>query len=100
MKARVELALRKLESQGIIEKIVHSDWAAPVVPVMKASGDIRLCGDYKVTVNKVARKDRYPLPLTDEILANLSNGKKFTKLDLSQAYHQIPLDGITESNYD
>ena len=47
-KVRIEAELQKLESQGIIEKVVHSDWAAPIVPVVKPTGAIRLCGDYKV----------------------------------------------------
>ncbi|XP_031570808.1 uncharacterized protein K02A2.6-like [Actinia tenebrosa] len=73
MKKKVEDALQKLESQGVIEKVVHSDWATPVVPVVKAKGDAHLCGDYKVTVNKVAKQDKYPLPLVDEIFASLSH---------------------------
>ena len=72
--------------------MVHSEWAAPLVPVIKPSGKLRLCGDYKVTVNKVVKSDRYPLPLVDEIFAGLAGGKSFSKLDLSQAYHQIALD--------
>ena len=49
----------------------------------------------KVTVNKVAVLDRYPLPLIDDLFANLAGGVKFTKLDLSQAYHQIELDDFS-----
>ena len=46
----------------------------------------------KVTVNKVIKLDTYPLPFVDEHFANLSGGVSFSKLDLSQAYHQLPLD--------
>jgi len=92
MKKKVEDELQKLESTGIIRKVTHSDWAAAVVPVLKPSGKIRLCGDYKMTVNKVVKIDRYPLPLVDELFAGLEGGKMYTKLDLSQAYHQVELD--------
>ena len=92
IKSKIEEELQRLETEGIIQKVVHSDWAAPVVPVIKPSGKLRLCGDFKVTVNKVAVLDRYPLPRIDELFANLSGGTKFSKLDLSQAYHQIALD--------
>ena len=38
-----------------------SDWAAPIIPVLKPDGSIRICGNYKVTVNKAAKQDMYPL---------------------------------------
>ena len=45
--------LERLESLGIIIPVQHSNWAAPVVRVLKANGTIRLCGDYRVEVDKV-----------------------------------------------
>lgn len=51
-----------------------------------------LCGHYKLTVNQVSRREQYPIPRIPDLFASLSGGQKFTKLDLSQAYHQIPLD--------
>ena len=92
MKKRIQDELDKLENDGIIRKVTNSDWAAPLVPVIKPSGKLRLCGDYKLTANKVINLDTYPLPLIDELFASLSGGVSFTKLDLSQAYHQLPLD--------
>ena len=66
------------------------------MPVLKDSKDIdgpvRICGDYKITVNKVAPCDNYPIPNTSEQLATLAVGQKFSKLDLSQAYQQLELD--------
>ena len=79
-------------SDGILEAVQFSEWAAPVVPVVKQDGSIRLCGDYKLTVNQVALVDTYPLPLVQDVFASLSNGKSFTKLDLSHAYQQLELD--------
>ena len=92
MKKRIQEKLDQLENDGIIRKVQNSEWAAPLVPVIKPSGELRLCGDYKMTVNKVINLDTYPLPLIDELFANLSGGVSFSKLDLSQAYHQLPLD--------
>ena len=88
----MELELDRLESSGIIEKVEHSDWAAPVVPVPKGDGKLYLCGDYKVTVNSQLLVDKYPLPRPEDLMARLAGGKKFSKLDLSQAYQQVPLD--------
>ena len=76
----------------IIEPIPFSDWAAPIVPVMKQDKSIRICGDFKLTVNKVAKLDCYPLPRMEDLFSNLSSGTTFTKLDLSQAYQQLELD--------
>lgn len=52
----------------------------------------RICGDFRLTVNHALEMERYPLPKTEDILASLAGGEKFTKLDLSKAYLQLPLD--------
>ena len=53
---------------------------------------MRVCGDYKVTINPALQVDPYPLPRVDELFASLSGGERFTKLDLSRAYLQMELD--------
>ena len=62
LKQKVENELDNLESMGIISPIQFSRWAAPVVPVMKQNGEVRLCGDYRITVNQAGPDDSYPLP--------------------------------------
>ena len=91
LRDRVNAELDRLEQTGIIEPVRFADWAAPIVPVVKKDGSIRVCGDFKVTVNKVAKVDTYPLPRIEDLLASLGRGKSFTKLDLAHAYLQIPL---------
>ena len=59
----------------MLQKISHSDWAAPLVPVSKADGSIRLCGDYKVTVNPVLQVDQFPMPRPNDLFATLAGGK-------------------------
>ena len=81
-----------LENEGILEKVTYSAWASPIVPVPKGDGHIRICGDYKVTVNKYLDVEQYPLPKSNELFASLAGGQKFTKLDLTQAYQQMRLD--------
>ena len=51
LKKAVEEELDRMERAGVIEKVDHSEWAAPIVVVSKKDGRVRLCGDYKVTVN-------------------------------------------------
>ena len=81
-----------MEKQGILEPVTHSNWAAPIVAVPKKDGSFRICGDYKVTVNQVLDVEQYPLPKPEDLFATLAGGKLFSKLDLSQAYLQLPLD--------
>ena len=65
----------------------------PLIAVLKADKkSVRLCGDLKVTVNPVAKLDRYPVPKVEDLFATLSGGKLFTKLDLRHAYQQLLLD--------
>ena len=64
----------------------------PVVPVPKADGSIRICGDYKVTMNPVLQVNQFPMPLPNDLFATLAGGKKFSKLDLSHAYQQVLLE--------
>lgn len=93
MRERVEVELEKLQSQGIIEPVQFSKWAAPIVPVIKSDGkSLRLCGDYKVTVNSASKLDQYPIPRIEDLYSKLSGGKTFTKLDMNQAYLQLLLD--------
>ena len=51
LRGAVETELDRLEKLGIVEKVSHSDWATPIVPVVKGDGKVRICGDYKVTLN-------------------------------------------------
>ena len=84
-------ALQKLVAEDIIKKVEHSEWASPTAPIVKANGDLRIFGDYFITVNKFSVLEQYPVPTLEELLSKLSGGKKFTKMDLSQAYHQLEL---------
>ena len=92
LRDKVEAGLERLEKRGIISPVKHSKWAAPIVPIVKKNGTLRLCGDYKVTVNLASAAEFYPLPRVEELFADLSGGVLFTKLDLAEAYLQLPLD--------
>ena len=75
-----------------MEPVQYADWALPIVPVLKKNGAVRVCGNFKVTVNQVSRLDRYPIPRVEDLLSKLAGGKWFTKLDMSQVYQQLKLD--------
>ncbi len=88
----MEKELDRLERAGIISKIDRSDWAAPIVVVPKSDKSIRICGDYKVTINQNLEEETYPLPNTEDLFAKLAGGSLFSKLDLAHAYQQLKLD--------
>ena len=50
----------------------------------------RMCCDYRA-INKLARRDAYPLPAVDVLVDRLRGAKVFSKLDLTQYFHQIPI---------
>ena len=58
LKGAIEQELDLLESMGVIEKVRYSEWAAPIVPVVKPDNSIRVCGHYKITVNSVLEVDQ------------------------------------------
>ncbi|XP_063632017.1 uncharacterized protein K02A2.6-like isoform X2 [Cydia splendana] len=88
----VERALEQLVRDGVLTPVDRSDWATPIVPVVKKDGNIRICADFKLTLNRVLEVDRYPLPRVEDLLARLHGGERFSKIDLSQAYAQFELD--------
>ena len=92
LRDKVTAELERLRKADVIEPVQYSDWAAPIVPVLKNDGSIRICGDFKQTINTAAIPDKYPLPRVDDLLATLAGGETFTKLDLAHAYQQLVLD--------
>ena len=81
---KVEEELDRLESQGVVKKVERSDWASPIVCVPKKDGSIRICGDFKVSINRVLLDNPYPLPDTEGVFATLGGGTVFSKIDLSK----------------
>ncbi|KAJ8248044.1 hypothetical protein GJAV_G00237580 [Gymnothorax javanicus] len=86
------MEFERLTNQGIIEPVKFSEWAAPIVPVLNPDNSVRICGDYKVTVNLVSKLEQYPIPKLEDLFEKLSGGEKLSKLDLSHAYQQVTLD--------
>ena len=93
LREKVEQELVRLQQEGVLEPVQVSEWAAPMVAVLKADKtNVRICGDFRLTVNPISMLDRYPMPKTTDLFAKLSKGNFFSKLDLSHAYQQLPLD--------
>ena len=93
MRTLIDSELNRLEAEGVLKQIQFADWAAPIVPILKSDKkSVRICGDFKQTVNRAAKVDAYPIPKIEDLFAKLAGGKLFSKLDLSQAYQQIELE--------
>ena len=95
-KQKVQEAIEENVRLGLWEPTDHSDWATPLVPILKSDGSVRLCGDYKIMVNKVCQLDQCPLPRIGDIFADLQGGRQFHKIDLHSAYTWILVDEVIQ----
>ncbi len=91
MRPLVEAELDRLTKQGVLEETQWSEWGTGVVPITKKSGQIRLCGNYKTTVNPQLKAMPPPNINIEDILSELAGGVKFSTLDLANAYNQMEL---------
>lgn len=82
----------RLLDLGILEPLEHSEWATSIVVVPKMDSSVRICGDFKGTLNQRINVDQYPPPRVDEIFSNLSEEKQFTKVDLRNAHLQMEIE--------
>ena len=91
LRSHVEAELERLVQHKITKPISFSDWVAPIVPLIKSDKSVRICCDFKLTVNHVSKLDRHPIPKVEDLFAKLS-GVIFSELDLCSAYQQLELD--------
>ena len=88
----VQLELNRMEKIGVITKVNQpTEWCAGMVVVPKANGRVRICVDL-TKLNESVKRERHPLPVVDQTLAQLAGAKLFTKLDANSGFWQIPLD--------
>ena len=92
LQARVDEEIDRLVKEDVLRPVEQSAWAAPVVVVRKGDGSIRLCGDYKVTINPFLENNQYATPNAQDLFATLAGGRKFTRLDLKQANLQMEVE--------
>ncbi|XP_026747201.1 uncharacterized protein K02A2.6-like [Trichoplusia ni] len=91
LRDKVEKEINRLVDLGILEPVEYSEYASPIVPVLKRNGTVRLCADYSISINKQLLIEQYPLPTTSELFSKIHGGQQFSKLDLSMAYNQFVL---------
>lgn len=88
----IEDEIEKLEKSGTLEKVEHSDWGTPIVPILKSENEIRLCADYKVTLNRTIFEDKYPIPRIEDMMRNFDNSEYYCVFDVHKAYLHMAMD--------
>ncbi|POS82328.1 hypothetical protein EPUL_005100, partial [Erysiphe pulchra] len=90
---KVEEEIDRLLKENIIEPVdtinEPLEWASPVVVAVKPDGRIRLCADFKQTINPVIAMEHHPMPKFEEIAVKLSGSTVFSVMDLKDAYLQM-----------
>ncbi|GFW85302.1 retrovirus-related Pol polyprotein from transposon 17.6 [Trichonephila clavipes] len=76
--------------QGIIRESC-SDYCSPIVLCKKKDGNLRICIDYR-KINSKTDKDRYPLPLIEEVLDQLQSGNFFSIIDLKNGFFHVEME--------
>lgn len=84
--------MERLIKAELLVPVESSDWATPIVPVVKPDKSIRLCGDYKVTLNKYLEVDWYPILRVVDLISEFQETIVFCTLDVCQSYQQLLLD--------
>ncbi len=76
--------------KGVIKVSEGSPWASPVVCVPKSDGTLRFCTDFR-RLNALTEADVFPIPRQDDVTDRMLGCKWFSKLDLKDAFHQVPV---------
>ena len=94
LKNKIENEILRLKELGHLESVETSDWATPIVPVIKSNGNVRICGDFKhkLTLNLHLVVPKHPFRRIDDIFEILQQGLTYLQLDLPHAYMQIAVE--------
>jgi transposase InsO family protein len=89
---KIKEELDRLKEHGVIREVIEpTEWCAPMVPVLKRTGKVRICSDFK-NLNKKVKREYYMLPTLEDIAPKLAGAKVFSSLDAASGYFQIALD--------
>nr|XP_039248050.1 uncharacterized protein K02A2.6-like [Styela clava] len=89
--SKVKKLLLKMEQDGVISRVNEpTDWCAGMVVVPKPDGSVRIFTDL-THLNKAVKREKHPLPASEQILEQLSGSKVFSKLDAKSGFWQVKL---------
>ena len=93
---KVKAELERMLQLNVIKEVVDpTAWVSPMVVVPKKDGSVRICVDY-TKLNRSVKRERFQLPLAEDIFAKLCGAKFFTILDAASGFWQIPLTDGSE----
>src|SRR3954466_8470085 len=87
--AELKEQIRELQAKGFIRPS-SSPWGSPMLFVEKKDGTQRMCVDYR-SLNDVTIKNKYPLPVINDLFDQLEGACIFSKIDLRSGYHQVKI---------
>ena len=85
----IESEVQRLRNNGVIRSSTSS-YAAPICPVKKKDGTMRLCIDYR-QLNARTKSDAFPTGNVLDVIDNMAGARYFSTIDLAQGYHQVPV---------
>src|SRR3954468_5683810 len=85
----IKKQIKELLDKGYIRPS-SSPWGAPVLLVEKKDGSLGMVVDYQA-LNEVTIKNKYPLPMINDLLDQLQGAKVFSKINLRLGYHQLKI---------
>lgn len=90
------MELERLVENGVLEQVdtdvEEIEWSTPMVLRRKKNGQIRIFGDFKVTLNKYLIRDSYQMPTIDKMVQTVAIGQKYSIIDLTDAYLQFQVN--------
>ena len=88
---KVKEELNRMKKDGIIREITEpTEWCAPMVPVVKPNGQVRVCVDFK-KLNTAVKRPHCMLPNLDDIAPKMTGATVFSALDASSGFYQVPI---------
>lgn len=92
LETKVNNKIDELVKMDVIEPVTKPcKWVSPMVPILKENGDVRICVDMRCPNKAIIRKN-HPIPTMHQLLPKFRKATVFSKLDISNAFHQIEID--------
>ncbi|CAB4039641.1 Hypothetical predicted protein [Paramuricea clavata] len=92
VKAKVKDELMRLTNLEVIQPVDEpTDWVSNMVVATKPSGQLRMCIDPK-QLKKALKRERYPIPVIEDVMPDIAKAKVFTKVDARNGYWHVMLN--------
>ncbi|CAL9018939.1 unnamed protein product [Prunus brigantina] len=85
---KVKEEIERLLKAGFIRTARYVKWLANIVPVLKKTGALRVCTDYR-NLNLTTPKDEYPMPMSDLLVDGAAKHELLSFMDRHAGYNQI-----------